>query len=117
MDIFIGNLPLETSVVELRKLLGEAGANARFTLFRKMYPDGGVSCFGQAEVEPDAVAEEALRHMRNAVFRDQKVEVRPLVERSYINDRRSPNLHDAAGAVLERRCGDRRNRVQGCGCN
>ena len=108
MEIFIGNLPMNASVVELRRLFGEAGRNARFRLYKKLYPDGAISCFGQADVEPERAAQSLLMRLNAAQLQGQSLEVRLLIERSYSNERRAPWWMGRPWDSVERRRVDRR---------
>ena len=108
MEIFIGNLPEDTSAVDLRRLLGKAGEKARYRIYRKKLLDGTVKCYGQAVVEPDKTARELIESLNHTVLQDNAIEVRPYVARNHINDRRAPLWSGAPWMGLDRRKADRR---------
>ena len=110
MEIFIGNLPHDTSAVDLRRLFGDAGFKARYRIHRKTLQDGTVKCYGQAVVEPDTVARELIQDLDNTMLQDNCIEVRQFVERSYSNDRRGPLWSGVPWTGLDRRKADRRGR-------
>ena len=110
MEIFIGNLPHDTSAVDLRRLLGDAGFQARYRIYRKTLQDGTVKCYGEAVVEPDSVAHELIGRLNNSVVQENCLEVRPYYQRSHTNDRRGPLWSGVPWAGLDRRKADRRGR-------
>ena len=111
MDIFIGNLPLDTSAVDLRKLLGSTGINIRYRIYRKTLKEGAVKCYGHAVVEPDELALALIQQLSDTVLQDYKIEIRPLAERSHANDRRGPLWSGAPWMGLDRRKADRRGKT------
>ena len=110
MEIFIGNLPLDTSVVDLRRLFGDAGSRARYRIYKKTLRDGTVKCYGQAIVEPDDVADSLIGRLNNSVLQENCLEVRPYKQRSHVNDRRGPLWSGVPWTGLDRRKADRRGR-------
>jgi len=109
MDIFIGNLPLSISALELRRLFGEAGSQARFRLFQKRYPDGAVCCYGRAKIDHAPLAGEIIEQLRDRQLSGRRLEVRRFVERSPLNERRAPMWRGIPWVGLDRRKTERRN--------
>ena len=109
MEIFIGNLPLDTSAIDLRKLLGNSGIKPRYRIFRKTLRDGTVKCYGQAAIEPDQVALELIERLNNTELRGHILNVRIYRERQHTNDRRARLWHGVPWNGLDRRKQDRRN--------
>ncbi len=109
MDIFIGNLPLSISALELRRLFGDAGSQARFRLFQKRYPDGAVCCYGRAKIGHESLACQIIEHLSERRLAGRRLEVRRYVERSPLNERRAPMWRGKPWIGLDRRKAERRN--------
>lgn len=110
MEIFIGNLPQNTTAVELRRLLGDAGLKARYRIFRKTMHDGSIKCYSQALVEPERVAQEVIAKLHNSTLNRHQLEVRRYHERSLNNERRAPLWSGKPWIGLDRRKSDRRGK-------
>ncbi len=110
MELFIGNLPPETSAVELRKLLGQADKKARYQICQKTLRDGTVKCFGKALIDSDKLARELIHLLNDSMFNDARLEVRPFIERSHIRDQRGPLWSGKPWTGLDRRKTDRRGK-------
>ncbi len=108
MDIFIGNLPLDTSAIELRKLLGNIGKKPRYRIHKKVLKDGVVKCFGQVAVEPKDVACALIEKLNGTLLRGYYLTARHFIERQYTNDRRAPLWSGTPWNGLDRRKSDRR---------
>lgn len=109
MDIFVGNLPLSVTVVELRRLFGKAGATARYRIVQKQYADGTTRCYGRAMIEPDESARILIGSLDRALLHGRPLEVRRFVQRNLANERRAPMWRGRPWHGLDRRKGERRN--------
>ena len=108
MELFIGNLPEDTSTVDLRRLLGKAGQAARYRIYRKKLLDGSIKCYGHAIVEPDQAALGMIHLLNHLEWRNHNLEVRPYFSRSHVNDRRAPLWSGRPWMGIDRRKRDRR---------
>ena len=108
MDIFIGNMPRNTSVLELRKLLGDAGRNARFRVFNRRSRDGRVSCFGHVVVHSPESAFETIRKLDGSRLNGSHLQARVYVHRSDSNERRARSRFLMPCSGVNRRRGERR---------
>lgn len=107
MDIFIGNLPKSTSVLQLRKLMGNV-CNARFRIIRRRNRSGGSYCFGHAVINSDHTCQEIISRLDGTQFNGCHLKARPFVHRSEHHERRNPKIYPENWDGVNRRRGDRR---------
>jgi RNA recognition motif-containing protein len=108
MDIFIGNMPRNTSVLELRKMFGDAGRNARFRLFTRRSKTGKVACFGHVVVQDDLSAQKVIEQLDGQDLGGMSLKVRPFIHRSDSNERRARRPFPIPTGGINRRRGERR---------
>lgn len=109
MDIYIGNMPRSTSVLELRKLLGDAGRNARFRVFNRRARDGRISCFGHVVVNSAESAIQAIERLNGSRLNGSHLVARVYVHRSESNERRARTRFLMPCSGVNRRRGERRS--------
>jgi len=126
MRIFIGNLPVDFTSVELRRLVFSTlmpGNTAQFlgNLFKKTYKIkraafeviGGEqgyyeTPFGVIFIEPDIVGHKLIERLDQFYFRETVLVAREFYVRAYSNDRRAINWRSQSWDSDERRWNDRR---------
>lgn len=108
MDIFIGNMPRNTSVLELRKLVGDAGKNARFRLFSRRNKAGKVACFGHVVINDANSAQDVIENLDGKDLGGMSLKVRPFIHRSDSNERRARRPFPIPVGGINRRRGERR---------
>jgi len=106
MDIFLGNLPRKTSVLELRKLIGDVG-QARFRIVSHRNK-GKPRCYGMAVVDDRDTGRELITRLDGAEFNGSELLVRHFLHRSDHNERRSRKIYPVGWNGINRRRGDRR---------
>lgn len=123
MEIFIGNIPSEMNGYELRRFVNgildsrkpsiwpfmrnKEPGELSFKIVEKHTASGSYR-YAVATVEPKSVALECIALMDKRLFRDNELEVREYIPRSYMNERRAVNWREKAWNGIERRMGDRR---------
>lgn len=109
MEIYIGNLPPDTSVIELRRLFGPVSANARFRICQRYDVSGALVCYGHAVIEPERRARQLVEQLHGRCLDGWRLRAREFVYRNPANERRAPLWHGTPWSGLERRKGERRN--------
>lgn len=107
MDIFVGNLPRKTSVLELRKLIDIPG-RARFRIVSRR-KNGCSSCYGHAIINSKQTASEIISRLDGAEFNGSNIIARRFLHRSEHNERRSRMVYPVGWNGVNRRRGDRRS--------
>jgi len=107
MDIFVGNLPRKTSVLELRKLIGEVGS-ARFRIVSRN-KNGRNNCYGHAIINSKQTASEVITRLDGIEYNGSHITARHYLHRSEHNERRSRKVYPVGWNGVNRRRGDRRN--------
>ena len=110
MEIFIGNLPLNASVVDLRKLFGKINNGARFRIYKSRQRDGSSKVYGHAVVESETFAFDLMTKYDGSLIRDSRIQVRAYRQRSVNNDRRAPLWTGLPWSGLDRRHTERRRK-------
>ncbi len=107
MDIFVGNLPGKTSVLDLRKLIGHM-RKARYRIFHRRHKDGQTCCYGHAIINGSQAAGEIIARLNGYVYQGSQLRVRPLRDRSEFNERRIKKAFCRDWNGVNRRRGERR---------
>jgi len=107
MDIFVGNLPKSTSVLQLRKLMGNV-YNARFRIIRRRNRAGSSYCFGHAVISSENTCEDIISRLDGTKFNGCSLKARPFVHRNDHRERRDPKVYPTDWDGVNRRRGDRR---------
>lgn len=90
MELFVGNLPLTITVLELRQVLGPCANEARFQLLQRSDAQGAVQCFARVHVPSDGEARRVIAELQKAgSLGGRKLEVRRYQERNAFRDRRA----------------------------
>ncbi len=90
MELFVGNLPLAITVLELRQVLGPGAADARYQLVQRCDAQGSVHCFARVQVPSDAEAQRVIAELQVAgSLGGRKLAVRRYRERNAFRDRRA----------------------------
>ncbi len=108
MDIYIGNLPLDTSVMDLRNLIGRHVENARYRIVHKTLSDGSSCCYGQISLSRDTNGEQILRDIQGMELDGRVLEIREFIHRNHVADRREPFWRGRPWQGLDRRKAERR---------
>ena len=107
MDIFVGNLPKKTSVLELRKLIGEVGS-ARFRVVSGKQKNGRKNCYGHAIINSNQTGQAIISRLDGVEFNGSNITARHFLHRSEHNERRSRMVYPVGWNGVNRRRGDRR---------
>ncbi len=110
MDVFIGNLSPRTTLNDLVVFFKGFAPGARFQIFDKQFEDGSRSRYAVAIVEPDKLAEKAIKKLNGAFLQGSKVVLREFLHRSYNNERRLIGWRDKPWHGIERRVSERRRK-------
>lgn len=111
MEIFIGNLPRKTSVLELRKLFGRLG-NARYKVIQRSNLQGQTYCYGHVVINKDKQGEAIIARLNGQDYLGYKLFVRQLLDRSEHNERRNWKSYMSSWNGVNRRKADRRRHYQ-----
>ena len=113
MNIFIGNLPINTTEGDLYQLLNlSQGEGARrLRIFKKASRSGPTNRFGLLYVETTADLRKFLKRARDAILNGQTLNVREYVPRAIGNERRAINWRERNWTHAERRRAERRTNV------
>ena len=108
MDIYIGNLPLNASVMDLRNLIGRSIDNARYRIVHKTLGNGTSCCYGQITLARGIKGEHVLREIQGIMLDGNALEIREYIHRNYVADRREPYWRGKPWHGLDRRKSERR---------
>ncbi len=107
MEIFVGNLPMKTSVLELRKLVGRLG-NARYKVIQRTNKLGRSYCYGHVIISNSKQGDAVISRLNGMNYLGSQLYVRPLFDRSEYNERRSWKSYLNNRHGVNRRKADRR---------
>ncbi len=107
MDIFVGNLPGKTSVLELRKLIGTV-SSGRFRILRTRV-NGKSYCYGHAALGSSQPGHDIISRLDGLEFRGSHLHARPFLHRSDQHERRCLKMFSSRWSGVNRRRGERRN--------
>jgi len=110
MELFIGNLPLNASVVDLRKLFGKIENGTRIRIYKSRLKDGTSKCYGHAVIGCAQTAENIISDHNGSMMQGLYIEVRLYEQRKLRNDRRAPLWAGPHWAGLNRRQLERRRK-------
>jgi RNA recognition motif-containing protein len=111
MDIFVGNLPGKTSVLDLRKLVGQM-RQARYRIIHRRYRDGQICCYGHAIINGRKTADEIIRRLNGHQYKGRQLSVRPLFNRNEYNERRIRRVFCSGWNGVNRRRQERRQHLR-----
>ena len=108
MDVYIGGLPPQTTVAELRRLLGNAAAHGSYRLFRERCGPGRVLCYSLVQLPGEKLACDLIDRLNGLEYHGRPLEVRPYIYRNAHWDRRAPRWRNKPWRGLDRRRCERR---------
>jgi len=108
MDVFVGNISPNTSVVDLRKFFKGFEKKAVFEVKRMRGKQGKV-IFGLISFQSDRMAQKAIKKLHMQKLNGRPVIVREFVYRAGGNDRRQLNWRKKLWLGEERRKSERRD--------
>jgi RNA recognition motif-containing protein len=110
MDVFIGNLSPRTTLSDLVVFFKGFSSDTRFQLFDKAYEDGSRLRYAVATIEPDKLAEKAIKKLNGQWLQGEAVVLREFLHRNYGNERRAMGWRDKPWHGVERRDNERRRK-------
>lgn len=110
MDVFIGNLSPRTTLIDLALFFKGFASDVRFQIFDKQFEDGSRTRYAVATIEPDKLAEKAIRKLNGAYLQGNTVFLREFLHRSYNNERRAVGWRSKPWQGVERRTSERRRK-------
>lgn len=109
MELFIGNLPADTTVSELVQLFESYGDVAHFRIIEKIQHDGTSLRFGHGKLEPEEAAMQAISELDGTELRGHRLKVRRYAYRDTSEDRRAHKMRRMPwGRQRRRSSGERR---------
>lgn len=109
MDVFIGNITVNTSQTEILSLLKGFAKKARVRMVNQTLESGERAYYAIAEFDSERLARKAIKKLNGTLLHGQQVVLREYVHRSYSNERRAVNWRDRPWDGPERRRSDRRD--------
>ncbi len=110
MEIFIGNLPLDASVLDLKKLFGKIENGTRIRIYKSRLKDGSSKCYGHAVLGSSQMAQTLISEHHGCLMQDNPIEVRMYEQRRLRNDRRAPIWGGCHWSGINRRRIERRRK-------
>lgn len=110
MDVFVGNLSPRTTLSDLVTFFKGFASDTRFQLFDKQYEDGSRIRYAVATIEPDKLAEKAIKKLNGQKLHGEAVVMREFLHRNYGNERRAVGWRDKPWHGVERRDNERRRK-------
>lgn len=110
MELFIGNLPENTTLAQVVAYFKGLSGKVRFQVHQKKLEDDTIVCFAVADFDNDKYAAKFAERYAGSIFYGRKLTVREYVHRSYNNERRAVNWREKPWRAGERRVSDRRLR-------
>ena len=108
MELYVGNIHLDTTTSELQKLLLDIDAEASIS-FIEQKRHNGMLRFGRIAEMSEEKARYIIANLNNKSYRGKKLVVRQLHKRINNNNRRMPEHHsDQTWYGLENRVAERR---------
>ena len=108
MDIFVGNIPGNTTVVDLKKFFKGFDKNAVFEIKRLAGKNDAVT-FGLVTIHTERLAVKAIKRLHMKKLNGKPVVVREFTHRAGGNDRRQLGWRNKLWLGEERRQSDRRD--------
>ncbi|MFO7593906.1 MAG: RNA-binding protein [Pseudomonadota bacterium] len=112
MEVFIGNLAEKTTLNDVMKFFRGFAKKASLRMAEKKLEDGTRVIYAVAEFDSEKLAHKAIKKLNGGLLRGQHLVLREFVHRTYTNERRDLNWRNKPWSGVERRKGERRNRVQ-----
>ncbi len=109
MELFIGNLPPNTSLAELLTFFKAFKGRARFHLEKSPPAEGEPTLYAVAEFESERYARKMMERYAQKSLRGCKLVIREYLHRSYANERRAVNWREKPWRAGERRRTERRH--------
>lgn len=111
MDIYVGNLPADTTQAELEKFFKGFHKKADIRLIRQQFENDESCCYGLVSIDAERLALKAIKKLNGKRLRSRELLLREFHHRSYNNERRSPGWRNGLLQDNERRSRDRRRAV------
>lgn len=111
MDVFVGNLSQRTTLNDLMVFFKGFASDARFQIFDKQFEDGSRTRYAVASIEPDKLAEKAIKKLNGSYLQGNTLLLREFLHRSYSNERRAVGWRDKPWHGVERRTSERRRKL------
>lgn len=108
MDIFIGNIPGNTTVLDLKKFFKGFDKNAVFEV-KRLKGRNDVVTFGLVSIHSERLAHKAIKRLHMKKLKGKPVVVREFTHRAGGNDRRQLGWRNKLWLGEERRQTDRRS--------
>lgn len=110
MDVFVGNLSPRTTLSDLVTFFKGFASNARFQIHDKQFEDGSRTRYAIATIDPDKLAEKAIKKLNGQMLDGHSVVLREYLHRGYSNERRAMGWRDRPWQGEERRASERRRK-------
>lgn len=111
MDVYIGNITVNTTLSDVVNHFRGFAKKARFRIVDKKLEDGTRAYFAVAEFDTEKLALKAIKKLNGSLLRGQKVHMREYYHRNYSNERRAVNWREKPWHGPERRRSERRKKV------
>ena len=111
MNIFVGNIPGNTSVIDLKKFFKGFDKKATFEI-KRLKGKNDVVTFGLVTIHSERLAIKAIKRLHMKKIRGKPVVVREFTHRAGGNDRRQLGWRNKLWLGEERRKTDRRSSRQ-----
>lgn len=108
MDIFVGNIPANTTVVDLKKFFKGFDKKAVFEI-KRLNGKHDLVTFGLVTIYSDRLANKAIKRLHMKKLRGKPVIVREFTHRAGGNERRQLGWRNKLWLGEERRQSDRRS--------
>ncbi len=108
MEVFVGNLPLETTAHDLRGLVGYTEQPVYFRIVRKRARSGEIICYGVASAPSEEMGRRLIERLSRMELGGRRLVAREYVRRNYGNERRAVDWRSRPWHGPERRRGERR---------
>lgn len=110
MDVFVGNLSPRTTLNDLVVFFKGFASETRFQIFDKQFENGSSTRYAIATIEPDKLAEKAIKKLNGTYLNGNQVGLREFLHRSYNNERRAVGWREKPWHDVERRNLERRRK-------
>ena len=107
MDLYIGNIPPNITVVQLKYFFVGYDKNATFKI-KRVKGDYRLFTYGLVSIPSERLAIKAIKRLNNKRMEGKLVVVREYSQRTRINNRRNPDTRNRKWVSRERRQNERR---------
>ena len=111
MDIYVGNLPADTTRAELEKFFNGFHKKADIRLIRNRFENDESCCYGLVTIDAERLALKAIKKLNGKRLRGHSILLREFYHRSYSNERRASGWSSGLLQDNERRGHDRRRAI------